>query len=288
MGGSGLYHPPVKEWSGVATWADHTNRTTPSTEPGVDWYCRIGTDLFAAASGVVVEVNTWNVGPATGLFITLDLDDGRRVRYLHLSEIYVSVGQRVAFGQHIGKTGATGYGTWDWSGDPSTGGAHVHETVFRGHYYEFGRYATLDPWPLTDTENEMSPEQEANIVAKLDNILAFVGLGGTSTVDPKYPGGGGSIYARILNIQGFLYSGGSSVSDPTYVAAPGTIYNLLKTGKAAPVDVKALAAEIVQGLTEAGGASLTADDVADRVLERIGQAFSVAAEADTQEGDTHV
>lgn len=153
MGGSGLYHPPVKNWTGIATWEMHTNRGTPSTEPGVDWYCPRFTDLHAAASGVVVGV-FYGIGPATGRYITIDLDDGRRVRYLHLEEIYVTVGQRVAWGEVIGKTGATGYGEADWSWNVAeTGGAHVHQTVFPRHAYVFGRYATLDPWPLTDTSS---------------------------------------------------------------------------------------------------------------------------------------
>lgn len=156
MGGSGLYHPPVKEWTGIATWEDHTNRGTPSTEPGVDWYCPRFTPLFAAASGVVVDtLDTY--ADARGRFIAIDLDDGHRARYLHLENRLVSVGDRVAWGQHIGHTGATGYGEADWSWNVAeTGGAHVHETIFPNHRYVFGRYATLDPWPLTNTEmNDM-------------------------------------------------------------------------------------------------------------------------------------
>lgn len=145
MGGSGKYHPPVKSWTGVSTWRAHTNRSTPSIEPGTDFYCPRFTDLFAAASGRVADVS-WSIVPATGRYITLDLDDGRRVRYLHLEDIYVGVGQRVAFGQVIGRTGATGYGESDWSWNVSqTGGAHVHMTLWAQQRYTFGRYATLDP-----------------------------------------------------------------------------------------------------------------------------------------------
>lgn len=150
MGGTGLYHPPVVDMTWFATYADHTNRGTPSTEPGVDVGCPRFSPLHAAASGRVFET-FYGVGPATGRFITLDLDDGKRVRYLHLEEIHVSPGDRVAWGQIIGKTGATGYGEYDWSWNVAeTGGSHTHFTVFPGHYYVFGRYATVDPYPLTD------------------------------------------------------------------------------------------------------------------------------------------
>lgn len=154
MGGAGLYHPPVKNWTGIASWKTHTNRGTPSTEPGVDWYCPRFTPLYAAAAGRVVDVYD-GIGPATGRFIAIDLADGRRVRYLHLESRLVSVGDWVEWGQHIGYTGATGYGERDWSWNVAeTGGAHVHQTIFPGHAYVFGRYATLDPWPLTNTTKE--------------------------------------------------------------------------------------------------------------------------------------
>lgn len=153
MGGTGLYHPPVDAWTSISSWADHTNRSTPSTEPGVDWRCPIGTPVYAAASGIVYQT-AYDLNFAGGRFVTIDLDDGRRVRYLHLSHIDVSTRQRVAWGERVGLSGASGYGVEDWSADPSTGGAHVHETIFPSHAYVFGRYATLDPWPLTDTSTE--------------------------------------------------------------------------------------------------------------------------------------
>lgn len=177
MGGSGKYHPPVKSWTGVSTWRAHTNRSTPSIEPGTDFYCPRFTDLFAAASGRVADVS-WSIVPATGRYITLDLDDGRRVRYLHLEDIYVGVGQRVAFGQVIGRTGATGYGERDWSWNVAqTGGAHVHMTLWAQQRYTFGRYATLDPQEfIGDLEPVKTPEQieEEELMGAKDDILSGV------------------------------------------------------------------------------------------------------------------
>lgn len=212
MGGAGLYAPPVKSWDGVATWSDHTNRSTPSTEPGVDWYCPIGTELHAAASGVIVEINTWNVGPATGLFITIDLDDGRRVRYLHLSAIFVEVGWRVPFDAIIGLTGATGYGTWDWSGDPSTGGSHVHETIFPNHRYVFGRYATLDPWPLTDTERPAPPVDYAPLRRRQKEDAMYV----RGTTNPD-------VYATSTDANGNLRTRLCPKGEAAYAGAGGLV-----------------------------------------------------------------
>lgn len=151
MGASNGYCRPISNPTGLSTWTAHTNRGVPSTEPGTDYYTPSGTSVLAAASGVVVDTGD-SVYPATGRFVTIDLDDGRRVRYLHLSRRRVSYGDRVQWGQHIADSGASGYGS-DFFGEPyrnaafwnNTGGDHVHMTLWAGHYYQFGRYATLDP-----------------------------------------------------------------------------------------------------------------------------------------------
>lgn len=144
MGGVAGYARPVNPtW--ISTWEAHTNRGTPSTEPGTDYGCPIGTPVRSASSGVVVDIGT-SIQPATGYYVTIDLDDGRRVRYLHLSQILVAVGTRLAWGQYFAYSGATGYGEQDWSWNVAeTGGAHTHMTLWARQAYTFGRYATLDP-----------------------------------------------------------------------------------------------------------------------------------------------
>lgn len=144
MGATAGYCRPVNP-TGISTWRAHTNRGTPSVEPGTDFYCPRGTPIRAAASGRIVDVGD-SINPATGRYVTIDLDDGRRVRYLHLERRHVNVGDRVQWGQHIADSGATGYGEADWSWNVAeTGGAHVHMTLWAHQEYTFGRYATLDP-----------------------------------------------------------------------------------------------------------------------------------------------
>lgn len=144
MGGANGYARPVNP-TGLSTWRAHTNRGTPSTEPGTDYYCPIGTPIRAAAGGWVVDVGN-SIQPATGRYITIDLDDGRRVRYLHILRRHRNVGDYVQWGEHIADSGATGYGEEDWSWNVAeTGGAHVHMTLWAHQRYTFGRYATLDP-----------------------------------------------------------------------------------------------------------------------------------------------
>jgi murein DD-endopeptidase MepM/ murein hydrolase activator NlpD len=135
------YHLPTDTDRVTASWQDHRDRRPPSSEPGTD-YARFdgqsyGKSIFAPGNGVVFETKTNNSGP-TGRFITIDMDDGRRTRSLHLSQVGVRPGQRVTRGQQIGLLGGSANGS-DWGV-----GAHVHQTLWAGHYYKFGKDGTID------------------------------------------------------------------------------------------------------------------------------------------------
>lgn len=121
-----------------SSWQGHKNRRPPSQEPGTDYACAYGTTLVAPASGRIVGVQTSTAG-ATGRFLTIDLDDGRRIRWLHLSAILVGNGARVSRGQGIARSGASAWGR-EWGV-----GAHVHVSLFPSHSYGgFGPNSTLD------------------------------------------------------------------------------------------------------------------------------------------------
>lgn len=168
------YLRPVP-FTGLSTWRAHTERDTPSTEPGVDYYCPIGTPVLAAGAGIVVEVSDGIIF-AGGRFVTINLDDGRRARYLHLSRRVVKPGDRVWRGMLLGYSGATGYGKEDWSKDPSTGGAHVHMTLWRTQREVFGRYATIDPEPFMDeTPGKASPTGGGNNTTTKDDLDMHAG-----------------------------------------------------------------------------------------------------------------
>jgi hypothetical protein len=115
----------------------HANRNPPSSEPGTDYGSAYGSPLFAPGNGTVVDLSH-SSSNATGRYLTIDMDDGRRTRSLHLAEIWVNVGNRVGQGQQVGLTGASGYGS-DWGY-----GAHVHQTLWDGWYYDFCSWCTLD------------------------------------------------------------------------------------------------------------------------------------------------
>lgn len=134
-------------YTGISSWTAHKRRVPPSQEAGVDYYCPIGSMVHAPAGGRVYQV-AGGIAPATGRFVTIDLDDGRRVRYLHLLRQLVREGERVTPGQVIGISGASGYGSEffgasTFEGIPkNTGGPHTHVTLWPTHAYSFGVNAT--------------------------------------------------------------------------------------------------------------------------------------------------
>jgi murein DD-endopeptidase MepM/ murein hydrolase activator NlpD len=138
-----MYVRPVDP-TGISSWYAHTRRNPPSQEAGVDYYCPVGTPILAAGDGRVVAVGG-GIEPATGRFLTIDLNDGRRVRYLHLSRWLKSAGDPVRQGAVVAYSGASGYGSETAAGGPGTGGPHVHTTLWPSHAYSFGPNAgTLD------------------------------------------------------------------------------------------------------------------------------------------------
>lgn len=84
----------------------------------------VGDKHVCAVVGGVVAVSTMVTDPGNrtsewGNYVRVDGDDGKKYYYCHLSVRLVSVGRRVAAGEHIGIEGSTGLST----------GAHCHFEV---------------------------------------------------------------------------------------------------------------------------------------------------------------
>lgn len=133
----GYHLPSDTDWVTANHYNHCCERNPPSSEPGTDYGSGYGSPLYAVGAGTVVDLSHSN-GSGTGRYVAIDMDDGRRARSLHLSEIWVSVGQRVGAGQQIGLTGASGWGS-DWGY-----GAHVHQTLWDYWGYDFCSSCTID------------------------------------------------------------------------------------------------------------------------------------------------
>lgn len=85
---------------------------------GVDFRASIGTDIRTTGMGTVITAGR-NGG--YGNMVEVDHGNGLTTRYAHLSEILVNVGDKVAAGAVVGRSGSTGRST----------GPHLHYEVRR-------------------------------------------------------------------------------------------------------------------------------------------------------------
>jgi len=96
---------------------------------GLDIAADGGTDIYAAADGVVVSAG-WNPG-GYGYFVLIDHLNGYQTVYAHCSSLYASEGQTVSRGQLIAAVGTTGNST----------GNHCHfEVRYLGVCYDPASY----------------------------------------------------------------------------------------------------------------------------------------------------
>lgn len=89
---------------------------TAALHSGMDFRAPIGMDAKVTAPGVVTKAG-WNGG--YGRMVEVDHGNGFATRYGHLSEIDVTVGEKLGAGAVIGKTGSSGRST----------GPHLHYEV---------------------------------------------------------------------------------------------------------------------------------------------------------------
>lgn len=88
-----------------------TKRISPHN--GTDYAIGVGNKVYSIGDGVVQRAG---YHPAAGNYIVIKHGRKYTTRYLHLSKIYVSKGQRIKMGRLIGKSGNTGRST----------GPHLH------------------------------------------------------------------------------------------------------------------------------------------------------------------
>lgn len=81
---------------GATSWHDAIDIGAPSGSP-----------VYAAADGTVITAK-WGYNGGRGVYVMIDHHNGLVTRYQHLSDMYVSVGEKVSKGQNIAAVGNTG------------------------------------------------------------------------------------------------------------------------------------------------------------------------------------
>jgi hypothetical protein len=207
---------PDDKWR--STFRAHTRRNPPSREPGVDYYCPIGTVLVSIGDGYVSEVGG-GIGPATGRYVKVNLDNGQSFRLLHLGPRHSLVprGGRVRKGQPLAISGASGYGSEYFGASRpndaqmilNTGGPHTHATLFPTHAYNnFAGLLDMEEWvtspstasgnatPLPITKDDDMPIFIRN-TARGDyvvtpGVVRYLGKSGDILNVTQHPGGPGT------------------------------------------------------------------------------------------------
>ncbi|WP_320773079.1 M23 family metallopeptidase [Streptomyces sp. CRN 30] len=118
---------PTSSYTITSTFGQAGAYWSSGYHTGIDFAAPTGTLLKAVHSGTITQAG---YDGSYGYKTVLTLDDGTEIWYAHQSSISVSVGQKVATGDVIGRVGATGNVT----------GAHLHMEVHPG-----GSGSGIDP-----------------------------------------------------------------------------------------------------------------------------------------------
>ena len=145
---------------------------------GIDWYMPGGTPLESILPGTVTIAGD-NGGYGNMVEISYKIgEDEYKVRYAHLSEVAVAVGERVSAGQNIGASGNTGFVVGEG------GGYHLHFEVT-----ENGEL--INPLDLLNAgsvvTNRIQPTVMKDSITNIVSYLLNTGLKGPPPPETPWP-----------------------------------------------------------------------------------------------------
>jgi hypothetical protein len=183
--------------------------STNNTHTGTDYNVPIGTPVTAAMAGVV---SSTDLGADYGMAIMVDHPGGYQTIYAHLSEKDAKVGQTVAKGQRLGKSGDSGNST----------GAHLHFEVRKG------KNNPVNPDTLLKGSNDTLNPYFATILPTQGDVTGSSASTPTSTstssggANLKATPGAGAPNGDAVAMQQWLMGQGMSAN-----GAAGVVSNLL-------------------------------------------------------------
>ena len=139
---------------------------------GIDFGCARGTNVLAAAEGVVERADFDEQG--YGFYIQIAHADGLTSVYAHLGQIRVQPHTTVQAGQLIGQSGNTGNST----------GPHLHFEIRKKGMEKNGYWGAVDPrpliaWPGAAPAGVVGPGVVFVVKAGTLNVRSGPGLGHT-------------------------------------------------------------------------------------------------------------
>jgi len=180
--------------------------STNNTHTGTDYNVPVGTPVTAAMAGVV---SSTDLGADYGMAVMVDHPGGYQTIYAHLSEKDAKVGQTVAKGQRLGKSGNSGNST----------GAHLHFEVRKG------KNNPVNPDTLLSGSNDVLNPYFATILPTQGDVTGSSASTPTSTsggANLRGKAGAGAANGDAVAMHQWLMSQGLSAN-----GAAGVVSNLL-------------------------------------------------------------
>jgi murein DD-endopeptidase MepM/ murein hydrolase activator NlpD len=115
--------PYITQYFGYTKFAMTTAAYKNNMHNGVDFGAPTGTKIYAPLTGTVRMTGNTDLVPGCyswGKWALVDHPNGLSTLYAHMSQIAVSIGQKINTGEVVGYVGSTGYST----------GPHLHFTVY--------------------------------------------------------------------------------------------------------------------------------------------------------------
>jgi murein DD-endopeptidase MepM/ murein hydrolase activator NlpD len=185
-------------------WASTNNQHT-----GTDYNVPVGTPVTAAMAGVV---SSTDLGPDYGMAVMVDHPNGYQTIYAHLSEKDAKVGQTIAKGQRIGKSGNSGNST----------GAHLHFEVRQG------KNNPVNPDNLLSGSTDILNPYFATILPTQGDVTGSLASSGGANL--KATPGAGAANGDAIAMQQWLVSKGLSANGATGVVSNLLAESGLRTG----------------------------------------------------------
>lgn len=131
-----LDNPIITQYFGNTPFASQNPQVyNGSGHNGIDLGTRVGTQIYAAASGVVLGTGDTDAscnGVSYGKWVLIKHANGLSTLYAHLSVIQVREGDSLTARQKVGLSGNTGYST----------GPHLHFTVYASDAVQITNYVS--------------------------------------------------------------------------------------------------------------------------------------------------
>lgn len=176
MGGTpGLILPTRARPSSYSSFDAHTRRVPKSREPGTDIFVPIGTEIIAPGRGRIYGSGS-SIGPDTGRWVGIRLDDGRAFRTMH-HEQNVRTSGVVEQGETYAISGASGYGHEDWSHLPGMPDSHFHATLWPTWDIRYGYDSSGNPYSIDLMKNLVAGAggNVTPITERDDEIMKLIG-----------------------------------------------------------------------------------------------------------------